>query len=604
MHRGQRDEHDTTTASVEDLHADRQNAATEVAYVWDMRSDVMIWESDAAAAAVLGLAVTEPPTTGDGFRALIADEHVRRHEGETSASAHRDFGAGVGYAFEYELKPLGLRTARTVTVQDNGRWWAGPDGRPVRARGRLRCVQIAETVDEALDLRQPADYDDLTGVLNRQRLSDALRAAIERVDRDCESAAVLMISVNNLQQINDKLGFEIGDEVLRLVAQRLRCVVRGGDTLARYSSNKFCLILRNCRPSEVRPAAERLFSSVSTQPLQSKGALLSATLSVGACLLPEHAHTVDQCYGRLLRALEAAHVTPSRRFAIYQPDDARELKRIAYARAAEQIGRALSEDRLTLALQAVVRSGHRQPSFFECLLRISDDTNSVLSAATFVPIAEELGLAGLIDRNTLQQAVGLLRRRNDLTLSLNISALTCADSGWLCDLEDACRATPGLAGRLIIEITETAAQHNPDEAVHFADRVRELGVRIAIDDFGAGYTSFDCLKRLPADILKIDGSFARNLPNSPADQILLKTVIGLGQDFNMETVVEWVSDEPTAKFAEKLGATYLQGFHCSVPQPAEHVLKNLDGSLPENAEDVKAGRNSVAMSQKVVAQHS
>ena len=561
-----------------DISSETNAAAHDVAYVWDMVSDAIVWENDKIAAGVLGLTDTPPPTTGADLKALISAEHISRHELGTSRSREADLGSGVTYRLDYTIKPFGLRTARAVYVEDSGRWWAGPNGRPARARGTLRCVQIAEKPTDAIPIVAASDYDELTGLLNRQRLSDALGAVIERTIHSEEPAAALMISVNNLERINDTLGFEVGDTVLRRVAQRLKSVTRGGDTLSRYSSNKFCLVLRECQMDEIRPAARRLIKSVSSDPINNNGTLLSATLSMGAVALPAHATNTDQCYGRLLRALQTAR-RGAKTLSIYNPDDVIELRRVEYGRVAEQLGKALSDNRLQLALQPIVASGSRQPAFYECLLRIREPNDAMLSAGTFVPIAEELGLASLIDRETLRQGIDLLRRSPELKLSLNVSALTCNDHQWMRDLYEACSETPDIAPRLIIEITETAATQNLDETAHFADSVCELGSQIAIDDFGAGYTSFACLKRLPAQILKVDGIFARNLVADSADQILMKSILGLGRDFGMQTVVEWVADEPTARWAENLGADYLQGFHCGVPKPADEVLAELGAPI-------------------------
>ncbi len=194
---------------------------------------------------------------------------------------------------------------------------------------------------------------------------------------------------------------------------------------------------------------------------------------------------------------------------------------------------------------------------------------SLVSAGEFIPVAEQLGLARLIDRRTLELAIDLLRRHKDLTLSLNVSGLTCSDHEWLVALQRLTGGKRELTNRLIIEITETAAIQDLDQSINFVDTLKDMGCRVAIDDFGAGYTSFKNLKLLNVDMVKIDGAFVKNMADDTSDQIFIKTMIELAKTFGMETVAEWVGDERSAKMLAEAGITYLQGFYYGLPLDAE-----------------------------------
>jgi EAL domain-containing protein (putative c-di-GMP-specific phosphodiesterase class I) len=185
---------------------------------------------------------------------------------------------------------------------------------------------------------------------------------------------------------------------------------------------------------------------------------------------------------------------------------------------------------------------------------------TLLAAADFIEEAETLGLARPLDRRALELALDLLAAHPALKLSLNISSLTAGDKDWLATLEAASARHPGLTERLTVEITETAMIHDLDEIASFVDLLRASGCKVAIDDFGAGYTSFRHLKSLHVDMLKIDGMFMSNLPNDHQARVLVKTMIEIAQAFGLETVAEWVSDEETAIFLRSVGITYLQGF--------------------------------------------
>ncbi|MEO1694351.1 MAG: bifunctional diguanylate cyclase/phosphodiesterase [Pseudomonadota bacterium] len=539
----------------------------EVAYIWDLQSDALTWQANAATA--LRLDQSAPPATGDRFHELIVDEHVSRREDVIARSRESDLGTGVAYAIAYRIAPLGPRSKSCLWVEDIGRWWAGPDGTPTVARGFLR---IGEKAAFAARSQAAIDYDELTGQLTRMRLTDALSAVVKRASQSDSHSALLMVAVNNLQRINDSFGYETGDEVLAQVGLRLRSVIRAGDTLGRYSANKFGVILSECTADEVRAAADRLKQVTSYEPVATDACKIIVSVSIGAVLLPTHAANADVAFGRVMRALDEARYNSRDAFAVYEPDKSRDLKRLRSARIADYIDSALSEDRLELALQPIVWSDQRTPAFHECLLRIKDQSDSAFSPADFIPIAEELGLAMLIDQRTLALATAMLFKYPWLKLSLNVSALTCSDSAWLRDLDRRVHDMPGIAPRLVIEITETMAATNLDQTAHFVDMVRDLGCRVAIDDFGAGYTSFANLKRVPADILKIDGSFVQNMMDDRSDRVFVRTMVEIAESFGMETVAEWVGDEETADYIARLGVTYIQGFHFGRPMPIAEVV--------------------------------
>jgi EAL domain-containing protein (putative c-di-GMP-specific phosphodiesterase class I) len=223
---------------------------------------------------------------------------------------------------------------------------------------------------------------------------------------------------------------------------------------------------------------------------------------------------------------------------------------------------------MRLVLQPMVGAISGKPEIYECLLRMEKTDGSLVSAGEFIPVAEQLGLARLIDRRTLELSIDLLRRHKDLILSLNVSGLTCSDHEWLVTLQRLTGGKRDITSRIIIEITETAAIQDLDQSINFVDTLKDMGCRVAIDDFGAGYTSFKNLKLLNVDMVKIDGAFVKNMANDTSDQIFIKTMIELAKTFGMETVAEWVGDEHSAKMLAEAGITYLQGFYYGLPVDA------------------------------------
>jgi EAL domain-containing protein (putative c-di-GMP-specific phosphodiesterase class I) len=206
-----------------------------------------------------------------------------------------------------------------------------------------------------------------------------------------------------------------------------------------------------------------------------------------------------------------------------------------------------------------VEARSRNASFYECLVRMEQDDGQVLLAPDIVPVAEKLGLIRLVDHRVLELVVAELATSPNVRLSLNISPDTTMDPDWSATIESLMRAHPGVAERLIVEITETVAIQDVDDIRGFVTRLKNFGSQIAIDDFGAGYTSFRNLRKLGVDIVKIDGAFVQNIPRSADDRAFVQTLIDLARRLEIKTVAEWVQDEESAVMLRDWGCDYIQG---------------------------------------------
>lgn len=227
---------------------------------------------------------------------------------------------------------------------------------------------------------------------------------------------------------------------------------------------------------------------------------------------------------------------------------------------------ALRQDRLLFAYQPVVHAATGEVDYFECLLRLRDPERGLVACGEFVAAIEEVGLIGLIDRFALGRVVEELAVEPGIKLGLNVSALTACDRSWLRALMALLRRNPGLAGRLVIEITETAALDNLAETARFVDALRHAGCRVALDDFGAGHTSMRHLQVLAVDTIKIDGGFVRNLPARRESRVFLRHLLGLTRDFGFSTVAECVETAEEAEVLCAEGIGFMQGFHFGRPE--------------------------------------
>jgi diguanylate cyclase (GGDEF)-like protein len=537
------------------------STAEETAYVWDLRTDHIDWESNAQ--EILGVASQTDIATGQAYHRYIAAEHSNLRR-DAIWNAHSDeVIRGVPYRLQYRFVTGGPRGDLTLNLEDQGRWWPGADGRPERARGVVRIVANKEIQEQQLGFT--SDFDELTGQLNRIRLTEALGTMMQRSEDERLQCGFMMVAVNNLAVINETFGFDVGDEAISAVGRQIKDKLRGGDVIGRYASNKFGVVMQDCGPGAMRIAAERFMKAVRDMTIRTSACQITVTVSIGGVIVPTQAHAVPEAINCALRALEKAK---TKRFDCFMPFETSlsgSLQRTRSRVIADNVIDAIDEKRMRLALQPMVGAKSGKPEIYECLLRMEQSDGSLISAGEFIPIAEQLGLSRLIDRRTLELSVDLLRRHPELVLSLNVSSLTCSDHEWLTALRRLTNSRRDILKRIVVEITETAAIQDLDQSINFVDCLKELGCRVAIDDFGAGYTSFKNLKLMNVDMIKIDGAFVKNLVNDTSDQVFIRTMIELAQTFGMETVAEWVGDDRCVQHLTQAGITYLQGFHYGFP---------------------------------------
>lgn len=527
-------------------------ALGQAVFAWDIASDVIVWGEQVS--AVFPSIPAERLATGAEFAKLIEPAQTLRTAAlaQTSAVHGAD---GTPYRVEY-----GVRMSASdpvVWVEETGRWFAGPDGRPTRAIGSVRINNERHARDE--ELSKLARLDPLTGELNRSHLIAALAESIEETTRFRSTAAFMLVGIDHLARVNDAFGFDVADAVILDVAKRIRARLRGGDVLGRFSGNKFGLILKNCTVDDMNVAAERFLAGIRDEVVPTKSGPVSVTASIGAVSLPRYARNTDEAVNRAHETLDAAKRRRAGSFAAWRPDAARDAQRRVNIRVTDEIVTALNERRIKLAYEPVVSAASRERAFHECLVRMDQGDGQVLLAPDIVPVAERLGLIRLVDHRVLELVVAELAAAPDICLSLNISPDTTMDPDWWAGIESLMQAHPGVAERLIVEITETVAIQDIDDVRAFVGRLKHFGSRIAIDDFGAGYTSFRNLRKLGVDIVKIDGAFVQNITRSADDRAFVQTLIDLARRLDIKTVAEWVQDEEAASMLRDWGCDYIQG---------------------------------------------
>jgi diguanylate cyclase (GGDEF)-like protein len=370
---------------------------------------------------------------------------------------------------------------------------------------------------------------------------------------------VLLAAIENLALINQSHGYDAADGLLVDVVKRLRGHLRGTDVIARYNGNKFALVLDGCNRSQMEAAARRLLKAIDAAPIDTPAGPVHLLLRIGAVMDRHGARTPEMLLKRAEAALEAAGESPGRRYAAYLP--ALADARAQSAQIANDIVAALNERRVLLACQPIVASRDKEPVLYEALMRMRRDDGSLVLPDAVLPVAERTGLIRLIDQRVLELALAKLAENPQLTLAINISATTLHDLDWPARLAQAIALYPGTAERLIIELTETQAINDVAATAQVIAELRALGPRLAMDDFGAGHTSFKNLRQLKVDLLKIDGAFIRNLARSPDDRFFARTLIDLARHVGIPVVAEWVEDEESVRLLTGWGVDYLQGHY-------------------------------------------
>jgi diguanylate cyclase (GGDEF)-like protein len=529
-------------------------SAGEAAYHWSIGSDVIEWSANTG--AIFGCS-RETIGSGKRFASFMDTENLTSRFDAVMRTQKKDDGAGVAFRIEYLFKST-MGSTKSVWVEDQGRWYAGPDGRPAEVFGTLRPIDDRHQRDQHLNFL--GNCDPLTGMMNRGRMTEALGEAISVAAREKSHCAFAIAAVNNLSVVKEAYGFEVADEVIVALGRRLREVMRSGDGIARYSGGKFGIILNNCDEKELQIALQRYIETVRDSVIETQHGPVWAMLSIGALCLPTEANDANTATARAEEALNEARRMPSDGYVIFKPSEVRTNERKLNARCATEIVRCLKSNLFKLAYQPIVSAQTGDIVMHEALLRMADeDSQELIAAQHLMPVSERLGLVRLIDRSVTQMITNTLHEYPSANLTMNISATTATDPRWYDQILEVIDANSVVANRLTVEITETVALSDIAATHNFVDSLRRSGCKVAIDDFGAGYTSFRNLRDLHVDIIKLDGSFCRNLKANPENEYFVRSLIEMGKKFDLKTIAEWIETQEDADSLRAWGIDYLQG---------------------------------------------
>ncbi|MDR8017673.1 phosphodiesterase DibA [Ectopseudomonas guguanensis] len=438
-----------------------------------------------------------------------------------------------------------------------------------------------------------AHHDPLSNLPNRLLFTERVAHALERSKIEELRGAVLLIDLDHFKHINESLGHNVGDLLLKSVGERLQHGLPNGSTLARLGGDEFGLLSENCAgATQAAELAQRLLRNLET-PFRLDGHELYIGASIGISLFPEDADSVEQILRNADSALFKAKSSGREGYAFY----VQELTDYARQRVelASSLRHALDNQELRVYYQPLhdLRDGSQVG--MEALVRWQHPQRGLIPPAEFIPIAEDNGMIGVIDAWVLEQACRQMVRWNEEGDRLNFVAVNVSSRlfsrGELDQRVAAVLAETGLPPeQLELEVTESAIMEDPDAALKLLTSLRALGVRLAIDDFGTGYSSLARLKRLPVDKLKLDQSFVRGLPDDPEDAAITRAVIALGKSLGLKVLAEGIEQPAQADFLRELGCNYGQGYHFGRPQPVP--AETLDTTTANEAKNSQSSTRS------------
>jgi len=440
-------------------------------------------------------------------------------------------------------------------------------------------IAVANDITELRELNDrlgyQASHDELTDLYNRREFERRLAQAITLVDRGGPPAALMYADLDQFKLINDTSGHAAGDRLLADLATVLRGQIRPNDTLARLGGDEFGMLMVNATAEDARDSAERLRRSIDGFVFSVDGKSFAITSSIGVVMIEQPVRTLRELLALADTACYMAKEKGRNRVHMHSDMDAETAQRRSEMQWVGRLRRALHENRLRLHYQ-IVKPAHPTQCddgiHFELLLRLLDDDGTLVQPGAFIPSAERFGLMPLIDRWVVEQTIRhfdtLLPQSATIALcAINLSGQTVDDESFADFVIELLRVHAVPANKLCFEITETAAISNMSRVVQFMEKLRAVGCRFALDDFGAGMASFGYLKSLPVDVLKIDGSFIQNLETDLLSQSIVRAVTGIGHQLGLMVIAEWVSDDRLEQLLRDIGVDYLQGFAVHMPEP-------------------------------------
>ena len=463
------------------------------------------------------------------------------------------------------------------------------DAKGAREGAVLVLHDVTDAAAAAARLDHAATHDALTGLPNRVFFRERLRQAIAESKRSGDTIATLFVDLDRFKRINDSLGHRFGDQVLKVVADRLRASGRAVDTVARWGGDEFVVLLHGLPSRDAISAAARRLMQAVSQTIDIDGMELHCSCSVGIALAPHDAADVDSLLAMADLAMYRGRARSGGHFEFYASEMA--LWTRDRLQLESDLRKALAQGEFELHYQTQVDLGTGEAVGLEALLRWRNAFGTLVMPDDFIAVAEESGLILAIGEWVIFEAADQIARWAAaglpvLPIAVNVSARQCLDHGIVRTLGEALRRSGIAPHLLMLEITETTAMRDVEHVIDLLRQVSALGVGIAVDDFGTGYSSLAYLKRFPIQQLKIDQSFVRDVATDSNDAAIVVAILALAHSLGWTVVAEGVETEAQRRFLTEQSCDLAQGFLFTTPMIASELVAALQWrTRPDGAKD-------------------
>lgn len=466
---------------------------------------------------------------------------------------------------------------------DGSTIWIRENIRPLVESDQLLIVgeDITETHELSEKLEYQAQYDLLTDTFNRNHFEQELQKALKEVESHMRTHAMLFLDLDQLKVLNDTAGHEAGDAAILFSAKLLEDVLPYNALLARMGGDEFAVLIKDCTERDALNVCRSIISMMSENSFVWRDIRLNLTCSIGLRLIDHTASSPQMVHAQADAACNVAKEEGRNRYHLYHQDDEDLRRRHLEMESVNLVHEALANDRLELFAQRILGLDiDCEKMHFEILVRIKNVDGEYISPGIFMPASERYNIAHLIDRKVVSQTLSWLEQRPQVIdelgmCSINLSGHSMGNREFVEFLIDNLKNSSIPSHKICLEITETAAMSNMKQAIKFFTRIKELGCMIALDDFGSGLSSFGYLKKLPVDIVKIDGLFVRDIDVNEMDHVMVRSINDLAKQMGKYTVAEFVENTQVIDKLLELGVNYAQGYIIGKPKPLEELVEEL-----------------------------
>jgi len=448
------------------------------------------------------------------------------------------------------------------------------------------CADISETQNMIDRLRTMAERDHLTGLFNRYFLMETLEKTIQRREHEpFIQGAVMYVNLDHFKFINDTLGHQAGDYVLKTITKLLAKRIRKNDLLARIGADEFVILLSEFDYAMLPDLANSFCRTIADYQFAHHDVAFDVCCSVGVAILDNGITNNEEFLARADIACQLAKQEGRNRIHVFREQDRGRLDSMSTDFSiAGKIKKAIEQNRFVLVCQPILDVYNLEVRSYEVLIRMLDEQGQLLLPCQFLPSAERYGLMMEIDRWVINEAIFHLARRlnthTKLHLSINLSAQSIMEPLTLETITKCIRESGVSPTALTFEVTESAAIENLQAAGYFLGKLQDLGCQTALDDFGVGYSSFAYLKELPVDYVKIDGSFVKDIATNRINRAMVKSMNDVAHALGKATVAEFVENDKILRMLKEMGIDMGQGFYLGEPLAIAQLLENIQAQAP------------------------